>query len=306
LVPNLVERGAEVVNVSRGQASPYTPNSAWKKVRQVTLDRDREEAAGNFSQAITRLEPDVVIDMISFALPSTTALVDALRGKVDQFIHCGTIWQYGFNTTLPSNEDEPMNPFGEYGVRKAEIETWLLREARRSGFPATCFRPGHIVGPGWAPINPAGNLNPEVFSLIARGEELTLPNFGLETIHHVHASDVAQLIIQAMINRSAALGETFNTVSAQALNLRGYAEAMYRWFGHEPRLRFLPFDEWKLGRNPVDTNQTWEHIIRSPCHSIAKARRLLAYEPRYSSLTAVQESVAALISAGLVKSEAIR
>ena len=27
----------------------------------------------------------------------------------------------------------------------------------------------------------------------ARGEELALPNLGLETVHHVHADDVAQI-----------------------------------------------------------------------------------------------------------------
>ena len=32
----------------------------------------------------------------------------------------------------------------------------LLAEARRTGFPATALHPGHIVGPGWAPLNPAG------------------------------------------------------------------------------------------------------------------------------------------------------
>jgi nucleoside-diphosphate-sugar epimerase len=186
-------------------------------------------------------------------------------------------------------------------VRKAEIETWLLKEARQSGFPATCFRPGHIVGVGWVPINPVGNAVAEVFSAIARGEELTIPNFGLETIHHVHADDVAQLIIKAMLNRSASIGEAFNAVSGQALNLRGYAEAMYRWFGHEPRLSFQPFEQWKIGKSEAEAHQSWEHIVRSPCHSVAKARSRLNYEPRYSSLAAVQESVSALITQGRVE-----
>ena len=90
-----------------------------------------------------------------------------------------------------------------------------------------------------------GHFNPEVFSRIAQGEELALPNFGAETVHHVHAEDVAQVVLRAILDRSAAVGEAFNAVSAQALNLRGYAEAMFRWFGHEPRLRFQPFEEWK-------------------------------------------------------------
>jgi nucleoside-diphosphate-sugar epimerase len=239
--------------------------------------------------------------MISFDLPSTQALVEALRGQVEHFLHCGTIWVYGRNTAVPATEDDPLNSFGDYGTQKAAIETWLLHEARRTGFPAPVFRPGPIVGPGWAPLNPAGHFNPEVFSRIARGEELALPNFGAETVHHVHAEDVAQVILRAILHRSAAVGEAFNAVSAQALNLRGYAEAMFRWFGHEPRLRFQPFEEWKAGETEEDARTTWEHIVRSPCHSIEKARRRLGYEPRYSSLAAVQEAVTALIATGAVE-----
>jgi nucleoside-diphosphate-sugar epimerase len=236
--------------------------------------------------------------MISFDLPSTRGLVEALRGRVEHFLHCGTIWVYGHNPAVPATEDDPLNPFGDYGTGKADIETWLLHEARRTGFPATVFRPGHIVGPGWIPLNPAGNFDLEVFSRIARGEELPLPNFGLETVHHVHAEDVAQVVLRAILARCAAVGEAFNAVSAQALNLRGYADAMFRWFGREPKLRFEPFEQWKAGQTEEQVQQTWEHIARSPCHSIEKARRRLDYAPRYSSLAAVQESVAALIAAG--------
>jgi nucleoside-diphosphate-sugar epimerase len=202
---------------------------------------------------------------------------------------------------VPAGEDDPLNPFGEYGVNKAAIEAWLLHEAKQTLFPAAIFRPGHIVGLGWVPINPVGNINTEVFSCIARNEELTLPNFGLETLHHVHADDVSQMILLAMSNRTASFGEAFNTVSAKALNLRGYAEAMFGWFGFEPKLRFEPFEKWKSRHSHDDAHQAWEHISRSSCMSIEKARRRLGYEPRYSSLAAIQEAVAALITAGKVQ-----
>ncbi len=301
LVPSLVERGHEVVNVSRGQARPYRRHAAWDAVEQVVADRPTEEAAGTFGARIAALAADVVVDMISFDLPSTQGLVERLRGRVEHFLHCGTIWVYGHNAAVPATEEDPLNPFGEYGTAKAAIETWLLHEARRTGFPATVFRPGHIVGPGWAPLNPQGHFNAEAFSRIARGEELDLPNLGLETVHHVHAEDVAQMVLRAMAHRSAAVGEAFNAVSPQALNLRGYAEAMFCWFGHQPRLRFQPFESWKAGQTPENAQATWEHIARSPCHSIEKGRRRLGYEPRHTSLAAVQEAVTALIATGRVE-----
>jgi len=300
LVPRLVEAGHEVVNVTRGQRAPYQPHAAWKSVETVMADREAEERAGSFGARIRDLRGDVVIDMISFTLAGTQQLVEALDGRVQHFLHCGTIWVYGHNTAVPATEDQPLNPFGSYGTQKAEIETWLLARARRGGFPATVFRPGHIVGPGWAPLNPAGHFNPAVFSRIARNEPLALPNFGMETVHHVHADDVAQMVMVAMANWQAAVGEAFNTVSPQAINLRGYAEAVYRWFGHSPQVSFEPFESWKTRQPEEEWGATWEHISRSPSHSIEKGRRLLGYAPRFSSLQAVFESLEWLLANGVV------
>lgn len=295
LIPRLVEAGHTVVNVSRGQREPYQAHAAWKMVKQVVVDKDAEEAAGIFGQRILELQPDVVMDMICFRLASAQQLVEALRGHIQHFLHCGTIWTHGHSTVVPTVEDQPKQPFGEYGIQKAAIESYLLNQARRHGFPATLLHPGHIVGPGWAPLNPAGNFNVEVFSRLARGEELTLPNLGLETVHHVHADDVAQSFMQAMVNRSAAVGESFHVVSPAAVTLRGYAEAMAAWFGQPSRLKFLGWEDWRKTVSDEDANSTWDHIAHSPNCSIAKAQRMINYQPRYTSLQAVQESVRWLI-----------
>ncbi len=291
LVPRLVEAGHQVVCVSRNQREPYRLHRAWKFVETVEIDRKKAEQEGQFGEQIANLKPEVVIDMICFHLESAQQLVDALRGKVGHFLHCGTIWIHGPTVQVPTTEEQPRRPFGEYGIQKAAIETYLLREARLSGFPATLLHPGHIVGPGWAPLNPAGHFNPEVFVRLAKGETLSLPNLGMETVHHVHADDVAQIFMQAIANRSAALGESFHAVSPTALTLRGYAEAMSAWFGKLPQLQFLPWEEWRKTVANEEAQATWDHIAHSPCCSIAKAQRLLDYHPRYSSLQAVQESV---------------
>jgi nucleoside-diphosphate-sugar epimerase len=301
LVPRLVAAGHEVVAVSRGQREPYRPHGAWAAVRQIVLDRDAEEASGRFGQHVRELEPDVVIDMICFTLASARQLVDALRGQVQHFLHCGTIWVHGPSVQVPTTEEQPRRPFGEYGVQKAAIEAYLLGEARRAGFPATVLHPGHIVGPGWAPLNPAGHFNPQAFTRLARGEELALPNLGLETVHHVHADDVAQSFMQALANRSGAVGESFHVVSPAAVTLRGYAKAVAGWFGKPAQLRFLPWEEWRATVSEAEAGATWDHIAHSPSCSIAKARRLLEYQPRYSSLQAVHESLTWLIEQGQVE-----
>jgi nucleoside-diphosphate-sugar epimerase len=295
LVPRLIAAGHEVIAVSRSKREPYVRHGAWRFATGLTLDRVEEEVRGTFGQRIRELRPDVVMDLICFTPESAQHLVESLRGQIQHFIHCGTIWVHGPSVQVPTTEDTPRRPFGDYGVKKAAIEAYLLRESRLAGFPATMLHPGHIVGPGWEPLNPAGHFNPEVFGRLARGEELILPNLGLETVHHVHADDVAQAFVQTMIHRSVAIGESFHVVAHKALTLRGYAEAVSEWFGKKASLRFLPWDRWRETVSKEDAAATWDHIAHSPNCSIAKAQRWLDYQPRYSSLEAVYESLSWLI-----------
>jgi nucleoside-diphosphate-sugar epimerase len=298
VVPQLVEDGHDVVCVSRGQARPYTSGPLWDQVGMVTIDRTASEAAGDFSSSLLRLKPEVLVDLIGYSRQSTEEIVEVLRGHIAHFIHCGTIFVMGHGISVPTAEDEARNAFGDYGINKAEIEAYLLDEAERSGFPATILHPGHVVGEGWWPLNPAGNFNPEVFAALARGKELALPHFGLETIHHVHAADVAQAFSAAIHRREAAVGQSYYIVSEAAITLRGFAEEIARWFGTEARLRFLPWDEWAALASVEDGSATWEHLARSPNHSMAKARTQLHYEPRYTSLSAVEESLRWMIERG--------
>jgi nucleoside-diphosphate-sugar epimerase len=303
LSPRLVEAGHDVVCVSRGQREPYRAHSAWEKITQVQLERAAEEAQATFGQRIAELHPVAVIDLTCYTVESARQLVDALRGRIQHFLHCGTIWVHGHSVQVPTTEDAPRRPFGDYGCRKASIEAFLLSEACNTGFPATILHPGHLVGPGWPPINPTGNFNVQVFSDLAAGREVVLPNLGMETVHHVHADDVALAFVQAVARRDAAIGKSFHVVSSAAVTLRGYAESMAAWFGREPRLRFVPWEEWRLGVSERDAAVTWDHIAHSPNCSIEKARSLLGYSPAYSSLVAVQESVTWLVQQGRVRAE---
>jgi nucleoside-diphosphate-sugar epimerase len=291
LTPRLFEAGHAVVCVSRGEKTPYREHAAWAQVKHSRLDRAVEEKAGTFGERIASLDAEAVIDLTCYVPESALQLVQALRGRIKHFLHCGTIWVNGHSVEVPTTEDAVRAPFGDYGIRKRAIEEYLLREAE-GRFPVTILHPGHLVGPGWAPINPQGNFNAEVFDMLGAGREITLPNLGMETVHHVHADDVAQAFELALARREHAVGEAFHVVSPRALTLRGYAERMAAWLGQPAMLKFLPYEEWKAGVSERDARVTFDHIAHSPNCSIDKARRMLGYVPRYSSLEAVQESVA--------------
>jgi nucleoside-diphosphate-sugar epimerase len=294
LVPRLVEAGHTVVNVSRARREPYTRAAAWQKVEQFTLDRAVEESAGHFGKRLLEAHPDVVIDLTCYTLDSAQQLADALSGRITHLLHCGTIWVHGASVEVPTTEEQARVPFGEYGCRKAAIEEYLLAAARYGRLPATVLHPGHLVGKGWAPLNPVGNFNTKIFADLAQGKEVCLPNLGRECVHHVHADDVSQAFVKSIANWSSAVGESFHVVSPAALTLYGYAHAVAGWFGKEAHLTFLPWERWKQTVTEKEAQITWGHIARSSNCSIQKAQRLIGYEPRYRSLDAIREAVFSL------------
>jgi nucleoside-diphosphate-sugar epimerase len=301
LIPRLVWEGHEVTVITRGRREPYLENPAWKHVRNVIIDRSTAEKDGTFGKAIRDQNPDVVMDMLCFTLESALQLVEALRGQVQLFVHCGTVWVRGWGAEVPAREEHPRNPLSDYGIKKNQIETYLLDQARRTGFPATALHPGHIVGPGWTPVGPNACHDPQVIARCIRGEEVLLPNLGMETLHHVHADDVAQAFQKTLTHWSTAVGEGFFVVSPAALTLRGYAEGLAARFGKQANLKYLPFEEWKAALPPEWLEGAVSHALHSSNASIAKATTLLDYHPRYSSLDAVEESVRWMVAHGQIQ-----
>jgi nucleoside-diphosphate-sugar epimerase len=291
LIPRLIEAGHQVTVVSRQQRIPYSDNAAWQQVHWIPLDRIQLEKEEIFGKTIAKLAPQIVIDLICFKLESARQIVDALQDRVDHLLHCGTVWVHGLKVETPSEESDLRRPFGEYGIQKAAIEEYLLKDVDQQRLPITILHPGHIVGPGWDPINPVGNFNREIFSRLANGQEVLIPHLGLETLHHVHADDVAAGFMQAMTNKEAAVGENFHLLSEKAMTWRGYAEAIAQWYGQRANLRFVSWEEFRQSCSDEDAHCSWDHLMHSSSGSIEKARRLLNYRPNYTSLEAIKESL---------------
>src|SRR6202007_3296121 len=166
------------------------------------------------------LRPDVVIDLICFTAGSARQLADALRPSRPLLIHCGTIWVHGPALRVPVTEDEPRTAYGEYGTGKAEIEALLHRETRSGGVPSVILHPGHISGPGWPVITPAGTLDPATWTHLATGQSLALPDHGLGVLHHVHADDVAQAF-ELALSRPGAARASLHVDAEAAMTLLG-------------------------------------------------------------------------------------
>ena len=288
LVPALVRSGHDVVAMSRGIQQPYRDDEAWESVDRRQVDRDAEDADGTFVDTVLAAQPDAVIDMVCFEPSSARTLVAGLAGRIDRLLMCGTIWVHGPTMAAPTRESDPRAPYGDYGVKKNEIEQIVLGAGER--LPAVVLHPGHISGPGWPVINPVGNLDESVWRALATGRPLLVPGDGVGMLHHVHAADVAQAF-QLALTSDAAPGEAFHVVSEQAVSTRGLAGEAAGWFGREADLRPVPWSEFEAATAAEHAAASREHLQRSHVMSIAKARALLGYAPQYSSFAAVREAV---------------
>jgi nucleoside-diphosphate-sugar epimerase len=295
LIPRLVRSGHDVVTISRGQRSSYLDDPAWREVHQVTADRAVEDRDGTFPNRVAELQPDVVIDLICFTVDSATALVERLRGETGHLLYCGSIWRHGPSVRLPITEDNGVPPIGEYGIAKAATARMLQEETRSGGLVTTSLHPGHIVGPGWHPIGPLGNVDPAVWRKLSDGQPIDVPGIGAEFMHHVHADDVAQAFEAAVVHRDAASGEDFSIVAPSALNVRGYAQIAASWFGQTAELRTVTWEDFRRTTTEDAYQSSWEHLVRNHYFSIDKARTLLGYTPHYEPEAAVLESVRWLI-----------
>ena len=302
LIPMLINKGYETICVTRGKSKPYVDDPAWKKVIKVTLDRVNDK---DFEQKIMEMKPDIIVDLINYSIEQTKKIVSAIQNNsfCSHYIFCSSVWAHGRSEVLPiTNESLLKDPVCDYGKDKYSSEKFLLEKFRKEKFPVTIIAPGQISGPGWNIINPWGCLLHKPFQLIADGETIYLPNFGQETIHHVHAEDVAQLFYKAITNRNQALGEIFNAVSGGSITLYGYAKLLYDYFGKEPKIEFK---EWKDFCDYVgdkkETDMSYKHLIRSGFFNYEKENKLLGYKPKYSNVETIKIAVKSYVDRGIIK-----
>ncbi len=258
---------------------------------------------GQFGERIAALDAEAVIDLTCYRLESAQQLVEALHRP---------------HRALPALRNDlgarPLGRGSHDGRRTARALRRLRRLAsmplssicwamvRSTGFPATILHPGHLVGPRMESHQSARQLQPEVFATLAADEELTLPNLGMETVHHVHADDVAQAFLCALSRTAGGHRRKLpRRFSAAPSRFAATPSAWLRGSASPRRYALCPGTNGRHPSSERDARVTFDHIAHSPNCSIEKARSLLGYAPRYSSLEAVEESVTEMQRSGTLQ-----
>ena len=248
---------------------------------KVTIVRGDIRHKGKFLEILREHEPDAVIllaalpiatasnafseDAMGINLNGTVNVLEAIREvpSVKRLVSASSSMVYGDFERIPAEEEDNKNPKDVYGGTKLSGEILIKVFAAQYGLKYTIIRPSAVYGP-----TDANRRVTQIFVENAlQGKPLILHNGGNSMLDFSHVEDVAEGFVLALKSDKAE-NETFNITRGEGRSLKELAELIKK---------FVPSTviEYK------DVAQDEKRPERGAL-SIAKAKKLLGYDPKIS------------------------
>lgn len=300
IVQRLAARGDQVTVVNRGQTATQLPEG----VQCLQADIEQE---GALAAAVGGNAFDAVVHMIAMSASRAQVVMEALHGKMDHYVQCGSVGVYAPLHYVPADEDHPTHPrqvgpdskYVGFSHKLAADET-AQRLCADWGVPLTILRPSCIIGAGDVLLDLWGARNPKCFQRIVDGKVISLPNDGRALIQFGHVGDLADAFVSAL-DRPEKAG-IYNISSDYAITLNYYTQLLGDAIGREPVVEYVPMDQ--LIAEHGDSGKLNEGGLRflceHMCYTIAKAREALGFNPQVTPEQAVAESVQWMFDQGLM------
>ncbi len=290
LVPELLAQDHDVTIVSRNKKT-LAPDSPLKDVRLLAFDSSSE---ADLRELAAKEHFDVVIDF-----PGTAAQVyQAFRDKADHIIACGSLWMYGYPLQLPTPElSQSICLFDGYAARYAKIRQ-MIQDSGSSRAVFTAIMPPNICGPGKIPLDALGGRDIEIHRSMQKGQPVILPDGPEALIGPCDAADIAHLFALAVNHRTAAADQIFNVGADYALTASQLIAAYAAIYQVEIPVQKVSWQKYTEEISPGIGH--WWHFYAHMLPSIDKARRLLAYEPRYTPEETLARAVQWMVKENLL------
>ncbi|MFU8817341.1 MAG: NAD-dependent epimerase/dehydratase family protein [Pseudomonadales bacterium] len=248
-------------------------------VRRIHADRRQ---AGAFEAALQDRRDDfeVVFDNTAYLPADVQPMVDLFAGRVAQYVFTSSQAVYRRSFVQPIHEHfrrhaaDDADPRKAYGVGKVQCEDYLLEEWQRTGFPATCLRVGHTLGPRSA----QATRDPAFFARLEAGRPILIPGEGFAAMQLVHINDVARCMA-ALVGNDRVRGQAYNVSGAEVTSIVGVVHLIARAMGVTPNIVHVPMDIARAQRPPL---LHWgEALTGSAMLCIDKALRDIDWVPRF-------------------------
>lgn len=201
-------------------------------------------------------------DMLAINLTGTTNTLNAAKDYgIKRYVYTSSSMAYGDFVQIPAPETHPTNPLETYGATKLCGEIMTKTFGEMFGLPYVIIRPCSVYGP----TDPNRRIVQRFVESGLKNIEITLYDQGRQCLDFTYIEDVVEGFYLAS-TRPEAIGEIFNITSGVGRTLRELAEIVKK---HFPNLSVV----YKDSSDPV-------RRTKRGALDIAKARRVLGYEPK--------------------------
>ncbi|MBM3977763.1 MAG: SDR family oxidoreductase [Planctomycetes bacterium] len=191
----------------------------------------------------------------------------AATAGVDRLVFAASSAAYGNTEDLPKVETMAPSPLSPYASGKLAAEQLLAVWGRTHGLHTVCLRYFNVFGPRQADDSPYTGVIAIFARALLEGRRVTIYGDGGQTRDFSYVDNVVNANLAAMDARdtsSFAPGEVINIGNGERISLLELYREIARLLGSTLEPQFAP-------DRPGD--------VRHSLASIAKARRLLGYEP---------------------------
>jgi nucleoside-diphosphate-sugar epimerase len=238
--------------------------------------------------------------------------VDALRllldaavsANLDRFVHVSSLGVYEGRDHYGTDETVPpaATSLDAYTRSKTEAEALVLEYHRLRGLPAAIVRPGFIYGERDRTVLPKLLLNLRRGSFVYFGS-------GEQALNCIYVKNLVHGIFLAAEN-PAAIGEVFNLTDGQPVTKKQFVGRVAVLAGLTPPTRRIPrrlarflanvvegVAKRRGAKNPPIINQArYKFLALNLDYSIAKARRVLGYQPPFTFEEGIEQAMVEHVS----------
>lgn len=203
-------------------------------------------------------------------------LVAARDAGVRRVVFAGSSSVYGNAPALPKREDMAPHPLSPYALQKLVSEQYCQMFTALYGLQTVTTRYFNVFGPRQQPGSPYSGVISLFVEAMVDGRPLRIHGDGHQTRDFTYVADVVTGVLLACEAPHAA-GEVINVAAGRRVSLLDLVGALSRTLGVTVRPEFGPVREGDVKDSQAD---------------IAKARRLLQFEPTHTFEEGLRATVA--------------
>lgn len=261
----------------------------FKEIKdKVTIVRGDVRHRGHLIRTLREHQPEVIIHLAAVPiatesnknaeeaktinLDGTINVLEVIRDCpfVKRFVYASSSMVYGDFNYFPADEEHPTEPIEVYGGTKLASEILTKAYGKRYGIDWTIIRPSAVYGP-----TDSNRRVSQIFVERAlEGKKLVLHGGGESKLDFTYIKDIAHGFVLAAKSPKA-VNQIFNITTGHGRSLKEYVDIVRKYIPNV-EVAIEPQDEKRPERGSL---------------SIAKARRLLGYEPKYTIEKGIPEYI---------------